>query len=62
MPGGKWEHDKFQASRSPGMGAAAPTKLLISNLDYGVSDSDIQVKLLHVDLYKRWDGKVHVVL
>lgn len=59
MPGGKWEHDKFQASRSPGMGAAAPTKLLISNLDYGVSDSDIQVRL-HADikLFLKRDGNL----
>ncbi len=56
IPEGRWEHDRFNGGRrglrssSGGFASAAASppgsgvsKLLISNLDYGVSDSDIKV-------------------
>ena len=48
---GKWQHDMFQGefngvaqtqTPTPTRGGTA-SKLLISNLDYGVSDEDIKV-------------------
>ena len=47
----RWQHDMFAGGRqlSSGRGGVVtgggPTKLLVSNLDYGVSDSDIKVRV-----------------
>lgn len=49
-PVGRWKHDLYEdnSNRGRGMqrsaGVNSTTKLLISNLDYGVTTSDIQVK------------------
>lgn len=42
----KWEHDMFQSGgtfTSPRGKQASGSKLMISNLDYGVSDADLKV-------------------
>ena len=47
--GDKWQHDMYQNEfnggqvRTPGGRSNTAAKLLISNLDYGVSDDDITV-------------------
>ena len=46
---GQWDHDLYQNSRrssSAGGSSNGPAKLVISNLDFGVNDQDIRVKIL----------------
>ena len=50
-PEGQWKHDLFEegsgpAPLKPNMGIETGTKVVISNLDFGVSNEDIKV---HID-------------
>lgn len=40
---GRWSHDLYQGGVGRVQPLSGPAKLLISNLDFGVSDSDIHV-------------------
>ena len=44
-----WEHDMFDDDRPPrgsrSFGAQKSAKLIITNLDYGVTDQDIRVRI-----------------
>lgn len=46
VPDGKWLHDMYGGQgglrRAPGGLSSGPTKIIISNLDYGVNDKDIK--------------------
>lgn len=44
VPDGRWEHDKFNGEGFAGRQGSvnSTSKLLVANLDYGVSDSDIK--------------------
>ena len=48
----RWNHDMFQGSGggprplAAAVASSGPVKVNVSNLDYGVSDSDIKVRLL----------------
>ena len=60
-PDSRWQHDKFAeypASHSSRVGQAASietgTKVLISNLDYGVSNEDIKELFAEVGDIKRY--------
>merc|ERR1719158_2197953 len=39
---GTWQHDRFQGTGRPGLTTTGPGKLMVSNLDFGVSENDIQ--------------------
>ena len=64
--GDKWQHDMYQNEfnggqvRTPGRSNAA-SKLLISNLDYGVSDDDISVSCTIVWVRGRFEI-LHVIV
>ena len=52
---GQWEHDLFEegsgaAPLKPNMGIETGTKVLISNLDFGVSNEDIKVIMNSVSI------------
>lgn len=65
MPEGRWTHDRYDgpggADRRSlggrvGGGVNATTKLLISNLDFGVSDNDVKVVLWLLVFDLKLDG------
>jgi len=37
-----WQHDRFQGGGRPALTTSGPGKLMVSNLDFGVTDTDIQ--------------------
>lgn len=37
-----WKHDRFQGGGRPALTTSGPGKLMVSNLDFGVTDTDIQ--------------------
>lgn len=55
-----WEHDMFDGNQVKGkaafsLGQSSNGKILVSNLDFGVNDSDIQVKITKLTL----DNEIH---